>query len=135
MRAVTDQGQMDTGKGAQFQEAHRAAGGEAVRAQDTQPGDGQSGDSGGGSFPGGLTAGRKAAREQGRSTQGSEKVVGEAGLAGGARAGVQGDPAGRHVVGGQGRVRVDRVVARVDDHRDERGRGGRHGGVVVRQGG
>ncbi|MCX4878128.1 hypothetical protein [Streptomyces sp. NBC_00847] len=133
---MTDQSQVDAGEGAQLQEAHRAAGGEAVGAQDSQPGDGQSGDPCGGGFPSGLTAGGEATREQGRFTQGGEKVVGEAGLAGGARAGVQGDPAGRHVVGGQGGVRVNRIVARVNDHGDGRwGHGERHGSVVVRRGG
>ncbi|GGT42568.1 hypothetical protein GCM10010254_72660 [Streptomyces chromofuscus] len=61
-------------------------------AQDGQPGDGQGRRPGGG-FPGGLTAAGEAAPEQGRFTQGGEKVVGEAGFAGGARSGVQGDPA------------------------------------------
>ncbi|MFJ3594517.1 hypothetical protein ACIQUY_34565 [Streptomyces sp. NPDC090231] len=92
---MADQGQVDTSEGMQPQEAHRAAGGEAVGSQDGQPGHGQGGHPGRGGFPGGLTAAGKAAREQGRFAQGGEKVVGEAGLAGGARAGVQGDPAGR----------------------------------------
>ncbi|WP_413813264.1 hypothetical protein [Streptomyces sp. OE57] len=68
----------------------------------------------------------------------SESVVqrnGETGFTGGARAGVQGDPAGRRMVSGQSGVRVDRVVVAVDDHGDRRWHGGRHGGVVVRQGG
>ncbi|GFE05551.1 hypothetical protein Scani_18190 [Streptomyces caniferus] len=106
-------------------------------AQDGQPGDGKGGHPGGSGFPGGLTAAGKAAREQGRFAQGDEKVVGEAGFAGGARAGVQGDPAGRRMVGGQGGVRVDRVVMAVDDHSDRPGRSERHGhgGVVVRRGG
>ncbi|WP_399136019.1 hypothetical protein Q3A86_36375 [Streptomyces sp. NBUA17] len=46
-----------------------------------------------GGFPGDLAAAGKAAREQGRFAQGDEKGVGEAGFAGGARAGVRGDPA------------------------------------------
>lgn len=87
---------------------------------------------GGGGFPGGLTAGGEAAREQGRFAQGGEKVVGEAGFAGRARPGVQGDPAGRQVVGGQGGMRVDRIVMTVNDHRDGRRRGRRHGGQARR---
>ncbi|MFE9168770.1 integrase core domain-containing protein [Streptomyces kebangsaanensis] len=63
---------------------------------------------------------RGSGREQGRFAQGGEKVVGKAGFAGGARAGVQGDPAGRRMVGGQGGMRVDGVVVRVDDHGDGR---------------
>ncbi|WP_162003978.1 hypothetical protein [Streptomyces antimycoticus] len=123
-------------EGAQLQEAHSAAGGEAVGAQDSQPGDGQGSDPGGGGFPGGLTAAGKAAREQGRFTQSGQRVMGEAGFAGGARAGVQGDPAGRRVVGSQGGVGVDRVVMAVDDHGDgRRWRGEGHGGGVVRRGG
>ncbi|MFD3908346.1 hypothetical protein ACFXOL_14115 [Streptomyces californicus] len=132
---MADQGQVDAGQGAQFQEAHRAAGGEAVGAQDGQPVHGQGVDPGGGGFPGGLTAGGETAREQGRFTQGGEKVVGEAGFADGAWAGVQGDPAGRRMVGGQGGVRVDRIVARVEDHGDGWWHGWRHGDVVVRRGG
>ncbi|MFI5821341.1 hypothetical protein ACIA8I_19910 [Streptomyces rishiriensis] len=133
---MADQGQVDTGEGAQLQEAHRAAGGEAVGAQDGQPGDGQGRDPCDGGFPGGLTAGGETPREHGRFAQGGEKVVGEAGLAGGARAGVQGDPPGGRMVGGKGSVRVGRIVARVDNHGDGRGgHGGRHGGVVVRRGG
>ncbi|WP_246101091.1 hypothetical protein [Streptomyces cyaneus] len=135
MGAVADQGQVDAGEGAHLQEAHRAAGGEAVGAQDGQPGDGQDRDPGGGGFPGGLTAGGETPREQGRFAQSGQKVVGEAGLAGTARAGVQGDPPGGRMVGGQGRVRVNRIVARVEDHGDGRWHGGRHGGVVVRRGG
>lgn len=96
---------------------------------------GRNGDPGGGGFPGGLAAGGEAAGEQGRFAQGCEKVVGEAGLAGGTRTGVQGDPPGGRMVGGQGSVRVHRIVARVDDHGDGRWHGGRHGGVVVRRGG
>ncbi|MEU1939185.1 hypothetical protein ACH49O_36395 [Streptomyces coeruleorubidus] len=133
--AVADQGQVDTGERAQLQEAHRAAGGEAVGAQDGQPGDGKGSDPGRGGFPCGLTAAGEAAWKQGRLFQGGQKVVGEAGFTGGARAGVQGDPAGRRMVGGQSGVRVDRVVLAVDDHSDGRWRGERHGGVVVRQGG
>lgn len=133
---MADQGQVDTGEGTQLQEARCAAGGEAVGAQDGQPGDGQGGHPGGSGFPGGLTPGGEAAGEQGRFTQGGEKVVGEAGLAGGARAGVQSDPAGRRVVGGQGGVGVEHVVVTVDDHGDgRRWHGERHGGVVVSQGG
>lgn len=134
--AVADQGQVDPGEGTQLQEAHYAAGGEAVGAQNGQPGDGQGGHPGGSGFPGGLTPGGKAAGEQGRFAQGGEKVVGEARLAGGARAGVQSDPSGRQVVGGQGGVGVDDVVMAVDDHDEgRRPRGGRRGGVVVSQGG
>ncbi|MGW7213634.1 hypothetical protein [Streptomyces collinus] len=133
---MADQGQVNPGEGAQLQEVHRAAGGEAVGAQDGQPVQGQSGHPGGSGFPGGLTAGGKTPREQGRLAQGDEKVMGEAGLAGGARAGVQGDPAGRRMVGGQSGVRVDHVVARVDDHGDgRRWHGERHSGEVVRRGG
>ncbi|MET9154395.1 hypothetical protein ABZX82_24460 [Streptomyces griseoflavus] len=132
---MADQDQVDTGERAQLQEAHRAAGGEAVGAQDDQSGDGKSSDPGRGGFPCWLTATRKTAWKQGRLFQGGEKVVGEAGFAGGARAGVQGDPAGRRMVGGQGGVRVNHVVMAVDDHGDGRWRGERHGGVVVRRGG
>jgi hypothetical protein len=87
-----------------------------VRAQDGQPGHGQGRHPGGSGVPGGLSAAGKAARKQGRFSQGSEKVLGEAGLAGGLLAGVQGDPDGRRMVSGQGGVGVDRVVAWVDDH-------------------
>ncbi|MFI5903334.1 hypothetical protein [Streptomyces cyaneofuscatus] len=133
---VADQGQVDTCEGTQLQESHCAVGGEAVGAQDGQPGDGQGGHPGRDGFPGGLTTAWKAAGEQGRFVQGGEKVVGEAGLAAGARSGVQRDPAGRRMVGGQGGVGVDDVVIAVDDHGDgRRPRGGRHGGVVVSQGG
>lgn len=105
-------------------------------AQDGQPGDGQGGRPGSGCFPGGLTAAGKAAREQRRFSQGGEKVVREAGLASGAWAGVQGDPAGRQVVGGQGGVGVNHVVAWIEDHSDgRRWHGERHGGGVVRRGG
>ncbi|MCZ1011993.1 hypothetical protein [Streptomyces lydicus] len=62
--------------------------------------------------------------------------MGEAGLAGGAWARVQSDPAGRRMVGGQGGVGVDDVVIAVDDHDDgRRPRGEKHDGVVVSQGG
>ncbi|MFJ8637209.1 hypothetical protein [Streptomyces sp. NPDC093568] len=133
---MADQGQVDTGEGAQSQEAFGAAGGEAVGTQDGQPVHGQGGHPGGGGFPGGLTAGGETARQQGRFAQGGEKVVGEAGFTGGAWTGVQGDPAGRRMVGGQGGVRVDRVVTCIDDHSDgRRWRSGRHGGAVVRRGG
>lgn len=135
VRAVADQGQVDAGEGAQLQEAHSAAGGEAVGAQDGQPVHGKGGHPGGGRLPGGLTACEETPRDQGRFTQSGEKVVGEAGFAGGARAWVQGDPAGQRMVGGQDGVRVERVVARVEDHGDGRWHGGRHGGVVVRRGG
>lgn len=37
------------------------------------------------------------------------------------------------MVGSQGGVRVNRIVARVDDHGDRRWHGERHGGVVVRR--
>ncbi|MFE6692035.1 hypothetical protein ACFVFQ_36895 [Streptomyces sp. NPDC057743] len=112
----------------QLQKAHRAAAGEAVCAQNGQPGYGESGDPGGGSFPGGLAAAGKAAREQGWFAQGGEKVMGEAGFAGRARPGVQGDPAVRRMVGGQSGMRVDRIVMAVDDDGDGR-RGKRHGSV------
>jgi hypothetical protein len=136
VRAVADQGQVDTSGSTQLQKAHRAASGEAVGAQDGQPDHGQGRHPGGCGFPGRLTAARKAAREQRRFAECGKKVVGEAGFAGGAGAGVQGDPAGRRVVGGQGSVRVDRVVMAVDDHGDgRRPHGERHGGVVVRRGG
>ncbi|MCE7553297.1 hypothetical protein [Streptomyces thermodiastaticus] len=105
-------------------------------AQDGQPGDSQGGHPDRGGFPGGLTAAGKAAREQGRFAQGDEKIVGEAGFTGRARAGMQGDPAGRRMVGGQSGVRVQHVVVTVENHGDGRQRRGRrHGGVVVRRGG
>jgi hypothetical protein len=134
--AVADQGQVDPGEGTQLQKAHCAAGGETVGAQDGQPGDRQGSHPGGSGFPGGLTPGGEAPGEQGRFAQGGEKVVGEAGIAGGARAGVQSDPAGRQVVGSQGGAGVDHVVVAVYDHDEgRRPRGGRRGSGVVRQGG
>ncbi|MFF7803043.1 hypothetical protein [Streptomyces olivaceus] len=133
---MADQGQVDTAEGTQLQEAHCAAGGEAVGVQDGQPGDGKGGHPCGSGFPGGLTPGGEAPGEQGQFAQGGKKVMGEAGLAGGARAGVQSDPAARRMVGCQGGVRVQRVVIAVDDHDDrQRWHVERHGGVVVSQGG
>ncbi|MFE3645498.1 hypothetical protein ACFXOM_31745 [Streptomyces sp. NPDC059169] len=60
---MADQGQLDTGEGTQLQEANCAAGGEAMGAQDSQPGDGQGGHPGRGGFPGGLTPGGEAPGE------------------------------------------------------------------------
>lgn len=73
-------------------------------------------------------AARKAAWKQGRLAECGKKVVGEAGFAGGARAGVQGDPAGRQVVGGQDSVRVQHVVVAVENHSDGRQRRSRKRG-------
>lgn len=132
VRAVADQGQVDAGEGIQLQEAFGTAGGETVCAKDGQPVHGQGGHPCSSGFPGGLTAGGETAWEQRRFAQGGQKVVGKPGFAGGARTGVQGDPAGQQVVGGQGGVRVDRVVAWVEDHGDGRWHGRRRGGQARR---